>query len=165
MAVSQEQRMVLPRYQTQVQRRFLALVLAAGALGGCSSSGDPDADGSDVADPPGAAAPLSIGGRMGDAGDGPYETSINCAVALNITAERLMQMSSSASSNEVKLIARAEEHFKARAEQAQTDDPEITGSTAAAIARQRSEKSDAASEQAQLAIACLRRFGDEIDVG
>ena len=113
-------------------------------------------------DPPGAALPLSIGGQAAAEGEGLFDISVNCAAALDLTAERLAQMSSNPRSQEIALLGRAEDHFEARAEDAKAADAEIIGSTTAAIARRRNEKADETTEQAQLAIACLRRFGDDV---
>jgi len=114
------------------------------------------------ADPPGAALPLSIGGQAAAEGEGLFDISVNCAAALDLTAERLAQMSSNPRSREIALLGRAEDHFEARADDAKAADSEIAGSTEAAIARRRNEKADETTEQAQLAIACLRRFGDDV---
>ena len=114
----------------------------------------------DGEDPAGAALPLSIGGRVADEEGGPYESAVNCAAALDITGESLMQRTNNTSSAEIQLLKRAEAHFKARAEQTRAADGESTSTVA--IARRRSEKANDTSQQAQLAIACLRRFGDEI---
>ncbi len=113
-------------------------------------------------DPPGAALPLSIGGQAAAEGEGLFDISVNCAAALDLTAGRLAQMSSNPRSQEIALLGRAEEHFESRAEEAKATDPEVVGSTTAAIARRRNEKADETTEQAQLAIACLRRFGDDV---
>lgn len=124
-----------------------------------------------ASDPPGAALPLSIGGRVdSDAGD-ERTTAINCAAALGLTAQRLAGVTDNASSNEIALIGRAEDFFIARAGMAGNagagagggaGEPAM-GSIEAAVARRREEKSAEITQQAQLAIACLRRFGDSVD--
>ena len=143
--------------------RSIALIALGASLAACSSS-DSTADAETMAkeDPPGAALPLSIGGRAAAEGDSLYETAINCAAAIEITSERLAQMASNPNSNEINLLGRAKDHFEEQAGKAQAEDSEIVGSPAAAIARRRTEKADATKEQAQLAIACLRRFGDDV---
>ncbi|MEM8726322.1 MAG: hypothetical protein AAGE86_12445 [Pseudomonadota bacterium] len=150
---------------TSTHRPFLLVApgLLALASTACSSGSDVTAaDGPESEDPPGSALPLSIGGRASADGESVFEISVNCAAALDLTAERLAQMADNPRSEEIALLGRAEDHFEARAEGAQADDPDIITSPAAAIARRRNEKADEASEQAQLAIACLRRFGDEV---
>lgn len=142
---------------------LLAPCVMAVGLSACSSGQDAATrPGSESNDPPGAALPLSIGGQAAEEGDGLFEIAVNCAAALDQTAERLAQMSSNPQSREIALLGRAEDHFEARAEGARSSDPEIVGSTAAAIARRRNEKADDTTEQAQLAIACLRRFGNDV---
>ncbi|MDJ0643317.1 MAG: hypothetical protein QNJ15_10895 [Erythrobacter sp.] len=147
-------------------RALLSLAVGAIAVGlsGCSGGDDARASESSIAadDPPGAALPLSIGGQAAEEGDGQFQIAVNCAAALDQTAERLAQMSSNPQSREIALLERAEDHFEVRAEEARSNDSEIVGSTAAAIARRRNEKADATTEQAQLAIACLRRFGNDV---
>ncbi|MEM9500335.1 MAG: hypothetical protein AAF941_00685 [Pseudomonadota bacterium] len=129
----------------------------------CSSADEATtADAPENEDPPGAALPLSIGGRAAAEGESVFEISVNCAAALDLTAERLAQMVTNSASDEIALLGRAKNHFEARAEDAGASDPEIITSPAAAIARRRNEKIDETSEQAQLAIACLRQFGDEV---
>lgn len=118
--------------------------------------------GTTTLDPPGAALPLSIGGRAEAAGDDTYTISVNCAAALSLTAERLAQMANDPRSDEIALIGRAEKHFESQAETAQAEVDDAVTSVTAAIARQRQEKSAEITEQAQLAIACLRRFADDI---
>lgn len=133
------------------------------ATAACSQADDAvSADAPESDDPPRAALPLSIGGRAAAEGESVFEISVNCAAALDLTAERLAQMVTNPASDEIALLGRAEDHFEARAEDASANDPEIITSPTAAIARRRNEKIDQTSEQAQLAIACLRRFGDEV---
>ena len=139
------------------RRMFSAVALAAAALtlSGCSGEPAPGAE-ADVqsADPAGAALPLSIGGQVAAEGEDDSVVAINCSAALGLTAERLASMTNDPRSAEIALIRRAERYFAKQA----------GGSVEAAIAQRRSEKSDQATEQAQLAIACLRRFGDEVSV-
>lgn len=106
--------------------------------------------------------PLSIGREATEEGDGLFEIAVHCAAALDLTAERLAQMSDNPQSREIALLGRAEDHFEARAEDAKATATDVVGSTAAAIARRRNEKADETTEQAQLAIACLRRFGNDV---
>ncbi|QUL37316.1 hypothetical protein [Erythrobacter sp. JK5] len=142
---------------------LFAPCLIALAMTACSSGGggaavpEPEAS-----DPPGAALPLSIGGQAAAEGEGTFEIAVNCAAALDLTAERLAQMSANPQSREIALLGRAEDHFETRAQAAQAADPDIIVSPAAAIARRRTEKAESTTEQAQLAIACLRRFGDDV---
>lgn len=155
--------MVTALFKAPFRARFAGLVILAGVLGACSSGDAPGVDeASPSDDPPGAALPLSIGGRAAAVGEGLFETSVNCAAALDITAERLAQMADNANTREMRLLSRAEEHFTQRADEAQQEDDTIIASAPAAIARRRSEKAGDTREQAQLAIACLRRFGDDV---
>ncbi len=131
----------------------IALVAAALTLSGCSSEPAPTAEAdAPSADPAGAALPLSIGGQVAAEGEDDSVVAINCSAALGLTAERLATMTNDPRSAEIALIRQAERYFAKQA----------GGPVDAAIARRRSEKSNEATEQAQLAIACLRRFGDEV---
>ncbi len=144
-------------------RTFLVFSVVLLGASACSSGGSsPEAPSASESDPPGAALPLSIGGQAAAEGEGLFEISVNCAAALDLTAERLAQMSSNPRSREIALLGRAEDHFEARADDARAQDSDVIGSTEAAIARRRSEKAEETTEQAQLAIACLRRFGDDV---
>jgi hypothetical protein len=148
---------------THPPRPFAGLALIAALLTGCSSpSTDPEEGANRAKDPPGAALALSIGGQAAREGEGLYDTSVNCAIALAITKERLAQTADNPASREVALLKRAEQHFTARAREAfETEDKALTA-PAAAIAERRAQKADAVQEQAQLAIACLRRYGDDV---
>lgn len=146
-------------------RASLAVALALGTLllGGCSDGPAPMAQSDDAkADPPGAALPLSIGGQVQAEGGDTRDVAINCAVALGITAERLATMSSNPRSAEILLIGQARDYFASQSNAETAADENAAGSAEAAIARRRSEKSNETTEQAQLAIACLRRYGDEV---
>ena len=110
--------------------------------------------------PPGAALPLSIGGRLESESDDPSDTAIHCAAALNLTARQLANLTDQEASREISLIQRAEAHFIKRAEQIARDDRGAVGSVEAAVTRRVEEKSAQVSQQGQLAIACLRRFGE-----
>jgi len=107
-------------------------------------------------DPAGAALPLSIGGQIQAEGDDALSTAVHCAAALGLTARRLSSVTDNPLSAEIALIGRAEKFFVARANEASLE----TSSVADAVARRREEKASEITEQAQLAIACLRRFGD-----
>ena len=114
-------------------------------------------------DPEGAALPLSIGGRVeAEAGDA-FSTAVNCAAALSITADRLATVTENPLSNEIALINRAEGFFVDEAEEAAAEGEGAAGSVEANVARRREEKASEITTQAQLAIACLRRFGDSLD--
>jgi len=153
-------------------RSLMAAVLSAMLVAGCSSDA-PSESGTAAAnqgapdrvsggDPEGAALPLSIGGRV-EAGDNDMqEVAVNCAAALGITAERLASMSDNPQSAEIVLIGKAEDFFTAEASAAAALDDTAVGSVEAEIARRRVEKSSETTEQAQLAIACLRRYGGEV---
>lgn len=136
------------------------LAVLCAACGGEVAQEVADTGASD--DPPGAALPLSIGGRAEAAGDTEFDLAVNCAAALSLTAERLAQMANNPVSDEIALLGRAQRHFETQAGSAQTASDDIVGSATAAIARRRQEEASQSSAQAQLAIACLRRFGDDI---
>ncbi len=142
---------------------IMAAVVAALMVAGCSAdpvpAAVPDAPSSD---PAGAALPLSIGGQVAEQGDDAMTVAVNCSAALGLTAERLASMTNDPRSSEIALIRRAEGYFADEAEAAASAGDGAAGSTGAVIARRRSEKSNEATEQAQLAIACLRRFGEEV---
>ena len=148
----------VPRIRTSFALSIMLLGVSACSSGGSS----PETPSTEESDPRGSALPLSIGGQAAAEGEGLFEISVNCAAALDLTAERLAQMSSNPRSREIALLGRAEDHFEARAEDAREQDTDVIGSTEAAIARRRNEKLDDTTEQAQLAIACLRRFGDDV---
>ncbi|MEM8724879.1 MAG: hypothetical protein AAGE86_05070 [Pseudomonadota bacterium] len=157
----QERGMTIPLHH----RPFLLLApcLIALAASACTPGKDAASESAaEASDPPGAALPLSIGGKAAQEGEGLFEIAVNCAAAIDLTAERLAQMSSNPQTREIALLGRAEDHFEARAEDARADASEVVGSVEAAIARRRSEKADETTEQAQLAIACLRRFGNDV---
>lgn len=147
-----------PRLRASFVLPIVLFGVAACSSGGSSTEAPTAAE----SDPPGAALPLSIGGQAAAEGEGLFEIAVNCAAALDLTAERLAQMSSNPRSREIALLGRAEDHFEARAEDARAEDSDVVGSTEAAIARRRNEKVEETTEQAQLAIACLRRFGDDV---
>ncbi|MDJ0978425.1 MAG: hypothetical protein QNI87_07800 [Erythrobacter sp.] len=153
-----------------------ALIVAAiGAaalllLSGCSRNTEADGmnaavagQASDSVDPPGAALPLSIGGRVEADADGGFDAAINCAAALNITARRLASVTDNPLSEEIALIVKAQRYFTAEASEAAAADDSLVGSVEAVIASRREAKSAEITQQAQLAIACLRRFGDSVD--
>lgn len=148
---------------------FALCLIAPMALAGCSS--EPSVDGQNAAsgttqlaaDPAGAALPLSIGGRVDAETGDAMEGAVNCAAALGLTAERLASMSDNPLSNEIALIGRAQDFFTDQASDAAAQSETAIGSVEAAIARRRDEKSAEITQQAQLAIACLRRFGDSVD--
>lgn len=114
-------------------------------------------------DPPGAARPLSIGGAVAAAGDDTLSVAINCAAALEQTAEKLATMTDNPRSAEIAMIRQAEGYFSEEAQGAADTQAGGAGSSDAAIARRKAEKSGEVTEQAQLAIACLRRYGDAVD--
>jgi len=134
------------------------------ALAACSkppvtdASGWPPRDDQASNDPPGAALPLSIGGQIKAEGGGALSTAVHCAAALGLTAQRLSSVTDNPLSAEIALMGRAEEFFIARANEAALQ----TRSVSDAVARRREEKASEITEQAQLAIACLRRFGASV---
>jgi len=149
-------------------RRFsqaLIALPAALALAACGSQGGAPVDqatGSGEELPPGAALPLSIGSAAQEEGDDPFANAVNCAASLDLTAERLAQMSSGPVSREINLMEQAESWFEGRAQDASDAASNSVSSAQAAIARRRREKVDDRTGQAQLAIACLRRYGEEV---
>jgi hypothetical protein len=141
----------------------LGLLAASGllALAACGPDGERAMaeDAEPASDPPGAALPLSIGNAGADEEVDAFAAAINCAAALELTSERLAQMSTGGVSREIDLIGRAKDYF---ADQAETAGANMVTSPAAAIARRKRDKAGETTQQAQLAIACLRRFGDEL---
>ena len=131
-------------------------------LAGCSAPSGTQVEAAAPDNPPGAALPLSLGGRAEAGGDDPFTVAVNCAAALSLTAERLAQMANDPASQEIALLGRAQRHFQSRAENARESSEAGTGSVAAAVGRRREEKAQETTQQAQLAIACLRRFGDDV---
>lgn len=143
--------------------RLACILAAAAALSACGSQA-PDrgvSAGPDAADPPGAALPLSIGNAARDDGADAFAAAVNCAAALEITRERLVQMSTQRVSREIDLIGRAKDYFEAQAEEAAETGSDGMTSPQAAIARRKREKQDETTQQAQLAISCLRGFGEQ----
>jgi len=136
----------------------LGAALGAVLLSACSASlggeGGESAAFADQAesDPPGAALPLSIGGRLESEGDNAASTAAstaaNCVVALKITANRVTQINGDRTAAEVALMNRAKDYFASQAGVAAPSD------IASSI-----DRKDVAG-QAQLAIACLRRFAN-----
>jgi hypothetical protein len=140
----------------------LAAVCAAFALAACSGGETADANGASVAgraDPPGAALPLSIGDPGENASEDALTAAINCAAALELTSERLAQMASGGASQEIALITRAGDYFTAEAAR---EGQNRVSSAEAMIGRRKQEKASETTGQAQLAIACLRRYGEAI---
>ncbi len=142
---------------------MIAALVAALLVAGCSSEPAPmEAQDAPSGDPAGAALPLSIGGQVEAEGDDAMAVAVNCSAALGLTAERLASMTNDPRSEEIALIRRSERYFADEAEKTARSGEGAAGSVDAAIARRRNEKSGEATEQAQLAIACLRRFGEEV---
>ncbi|MEM7689159.1 MAG: hypothetical protein AAF291_09065 [Pseudomonadota bacterium] len=139
------------------------------ALGACSPepAGDPVTslalESAEANDPEGAALPLSIGGRVEAEEGDDRSAAVNCAAALGITAQRLATVTSNPLSNEIALINRAQDFFIARAGEVAASGDGPIGSVEAAVARRQQEKAAEVTQQAQLAIACLRRFGQSVD--
>lgn len=145
----------MARYSTFRSGAALGAVL----LSACSASPRGEAGASAAfadqgrSDPPGAALPLSIGGRLDDEEGNAASTAANCAVALNVTANRVAQISGDRTAAEVALINQAENYF---ASQAGVVVPSLGDSRAVTTSIDRKD----IAEQAQLAIACLRRFAN-----
>lgn len=93
-----------------------------------------------------------------------FSNSIQCAAALGLTAQALAAMSDSDSSPHVAQIRLAEKHFLQRALKAPGPAQGDSASVDSAVARERVAKADEVAGQAQLAIACLRRFGGSFDL-
>ncbi|MEL7518286.1 MAG: hypothetical protein AAFN48_04965 [Pseudomonadota bacterium] len=126
-----------------------AVLLSAcsASLGGQAGESAAFADRAE-SDPPGAALPLSIGGRLKSEGDNAASTAANCAVALRITANRVTQINGDRTAAEVALMNRAKDYFASQ-----------TGVAAPSALASSIDRKDVAG-QAQLAIACLRRFAN-----
>lgn len=158
----------LALYRTRTGLRTLG-VIAILALCACSQepAGDPAAtlalEPATQPDPEGAALPLSIGGRVEAEEGDDRSAAVNCAAALGITAQRLATVTTNPLSNEIALINRAQDFFIKRAGEADANGDGSAGSVEAAVARRQEEKAAEVTQQAQLAIACLRRFGENVD--
>lgn len=138
----------------------LSLTLMLAACSGETSEGADDRE--TVSDPPGAAAALSLGGRVSSEGDGEFDIAVNCAAALRITSMTLAQMTSGPASQEIQMIKRTASMFEERADEQRASNGASDAPTQAVIERRIAEKSESAGEQAQLAIACLRQMEDEL---
>lgn len=146
------------RRATLVATLSLAMTLAA-----CSGEADQGVDDREtVSDPPGAAAALSLGGRVSSEGDSEFDIAVNCAAALRITSKTLAQMTSGPESQEIQMIDRTASVFEEKANQQRGADDGSGASTRAVIERRITEKSESAGEQAQLAIACLRQMEEAL---
>lgn len=103
---------------------------------------------------------MSIGGRVESSEGDQLSYAIDCAAALRLTAQRLDTGAARSFGTEIAVITRAEEFFLHRAAQAEPDTTDALVS--AAVARRHAEKRAEVGQQAQLAIACLRRFGEAV---
>lgn len=149
----------LPAFRRGALAATLSLTVLLAACSGEASRQVDDREA--VSDPPGAATALSLGGRVSSEGDSEFDIAVNCAAALRITSTTLGQMTSGPASQEVRMINRTATMFEATAEEQRAG--EAPGaSTQAVIERRIAEKSENAGEQAQLAIACLRRMEDAL---
>ncbi len=138
-------------FKTPLPPSLLVLVLlsACGDAGGDASQQQRQP----ITDPPGLAQALSLGAQAADEGTSSYDGAINCAAALQVTAETLAPMTSGANSREVRMVKSAARQFLNRA----ATQPDANERQAMAdVARRVREKRDDASGQAQLSIACLR---------
>ena len=131
------------------------LMFAATALAGCSSEPAPSVDREvEIPTPPGTARLLSLGSHLVDGDESSAELALNCAIALRVTEIAVAPLATSANAEEMELIGRAAKVYTDRAVAAGE------GSTGQAIrndiVRQAKEKTEDKSEQAQLAIVCLR---------
>lgn len=128
----------------------LALLCAA-----CSPSSDDIALRPQGSDPAQVAAALSVGGRLPRETIGTYESAIDCAAALRITADRLAPIATGASAQGVELARKAADYYRDRA--LGLDASKATPSSVqSAIAQRVHDKRGDAGAQAQLSIACLR---------
>lgn len=145
----------MPR--TPLPLSLFALVL----LSGCGDAGgtSPDVQDQPIATPPGVAEALSLGAQASDEGTSPYGGAVNCAAALEVTAETLAPMTSGANSREVRMVKSAARQFRNRAA---TQPGASEQQVAADVARRLKEKRDDASGQAQLSIACLRSVEGDV---
>ena len=103
--------------------------------------------------PEGAARALSIGGDVASEGDDEFDIAVNCATALRITAETVGRMTGSDDTPEIRAIERGADTFESRADAAFPE-----RDVESAIAARTAEKATDSGQQAQLAIACVRRL-------
>ncbi|MXP10897.1 hypothetical protein [Pseudoblastomonas halimionae] len=130
-------------------------MIAATALAGCSSEPAPASDRAEPASAPaGTARLLSLGSHLVEEGGTSAELAFNCAVALRVTEVAVAPLTTAANADQMELIKRASEIYTRRAvgTEAGRTEREVTTD----IARQTRAKMDEKSEQAQLAIVCLR---------
>jgi hypothetical protein len=113
--------------------------------------------------PPGAARPLSIGGRVALEEGDARTRAVHCAAALNLTAQQLTAASADRFTAAVAILGKAEAFFLEAAGEAAAEGTNSRASIAALARRRREEKSSEVREQAQLAIACMRRVSDRLD--
>ena len=143
--------------------KLVATLSLTMTLAACSGETAPRADEREaVSDPPGAAAALSLGGRVSSEGDSEFDVAVNCAAALRITARTLTQMTTGAQSQEIGMINRTADVFEQRAVEQSTSSDASGATTEAAIERRITEETESTGEQAQLAIACLRQMEETL---
>ncbi len=140
-------------------RHPLAFTFAAAvALSGCSAdTGAPAKEADERIVPAETARMLSLGGHLIGNDETAYELSLGCATSLRVTAQAMQALAGQANSAEIALIGRAADAYEKRAI-ASADGPSQR-QVVAKIARDAKDLEDERSEQAQLAIVCLRSLG------
>jgi hypothetical protein len=144
-------RALVCRADRRTGSRVIVLALFCAA---CSPSPDKIALRPQGSDPPRVAAALSVGGRLSQDTLGSYESAVNCATALRITADRLAPIATRGSAQGVDLARRAADYYRDRA--VAVEGRATPSSVQSAIAQRVREKRDEAGSQARLSIACLR---------
>lgn len=141
-------------------RNLLPFTLAAVmSLAGCSAESEADStrdkDGRIV--PEETARLLSLGGHLIGDDATAFELAQGCATSLRVTAGAMQALAGQAGSSEMAMIDRAAEIYENRAI-ASSEGPSER-EIRATIARDAERLKDERSEQAQLAIVCLRSLG------
>lgn len=138
--------------------RWIVLLLA-GFLSAC---GDPTPEAQFPpagGDPPGTAAKLSLGATQVDKDVGPYQSAVRCSAAIGVVAQFARRMSLADSQDQLKLLDKAADVYRRRAEAAGA-----TGGgsspVVAAISQATQAVRDDPGAQAQLAMACVRNLGN-----
>lgn len=140
-------------------RNPLPIALAAVmTVTGCSSAADSPAESADERIVPAETARmLSLGGHLIGNDETAYELSLGCATSLRVTAQAMQALAGQANSAEIALIGRAADVYEDRAV-ASSEGPSER-QIRAQVARDAQSLKDERSEQAQLAIVCLRSLG------
>ncbi|MEM6584608.1 MAG: hypothetical protein AAF692_02530 [Pseudomonadota bacterium] len=116
-----------------------------------------------LVDPPGAALPLSIGGRIEPREGDLQAVAIPCVAALDMTAKRLAAMADTSSGPALAVFQDAQAYYLDQA--SRLSGKSILGPEAvsARVRQYQDEKAGEVRQQAQFAITCLRRYGESLE--